>query len=314
MNRNVLDSPHILILKKKRQKIFLKKILFFFFLFLIFLIIFGLISRWKEINIENIEIQGNKVLENKELEELVKEELKEYYFFIFPKSNIFLYPKGDIKNKLENKFKRLENISFEIKNERTLQIYMTERKATYIWCGESPYLNAEIILDEKELENQCYFIDEKGYLFDKAPYFSGNVYFKFFGILSNDENQKVKQKENENLLGLYFLPEIFSKIITLKDDIISFGLEPVSLFLKDNGEIELYLLSSSIPPYAPRIIFKENSDMNKIAQNLEAAIRTEPLKSDLENKYSLLSYINLSFNNKIYYKFSDKKEFVTEEE
>ena len=221
-----------------------------------------------------------------------------YYFWIFPKSNVLLYPKNDIKNRLNNKFKRLDNISFNIKNEKILEILLQERKAIYTWCGENPALYSAVVLDDKELENQCYFIDENGYLFDRAPYFSGEVYFKFFGKLNNDKN-----KDNTNFIGSYFLPDIFYRMISFRDDVSSFGIKSSSFFLKEDGDIELYLSSSKTSNNLPKIIFKKDDDLLKVAENLQAAITTEPLKSDFEKKYSSLLYIDLRFNNKIYYKF-----------
>jgi hypothetical protein len=53
----------------------------------------------------------------------------------------------------------------------------------------------------------------------------------------------------------------------------------------------------------PEIIFKIDSDFQKIAENLQAAITTEPLQTDFKNKYSSLLYIDLRFGNKVYYKF-----------
>ncbi|MEK7459926.1 MAG: hypothetical protein AAB636_02570 [Patescibacteria group bacterium] len=298
MQKKNLNSPHLSELKRKRRRVFFSKIIIFFFLLLIFLALAGLFSRWKEINIDQIEIVGNKVIDSTLIKKEIEEELSDYYFLIFPRSNVLIYPKNDIKNRLNNTFKRLDNISFNIKDEKTLEVTLSERKAIYTWCGEDKALYSAVLLDNKELENQCYFVDESGYLFDRAPYFSGEVYFKFFGKLNNNKN-----KDNTNFIGSYFLPDLFYKIITFRDDVSSFGIKPASLFAKEDGDIELYLSSSKTLINSPKIIFKSDADLLKVAENLQAAITTEPLKSDFEKKYSSLLYIDLRFNNKIYYKF-----------
>ena len=48
---------------------------------------------------------------------------------------------------------------------------------------------------------------------------------------------------------------------------------------------------------------KMTSDFQKIAENLQAALATEPLRSDFKNKYSSLLYLDLRYGNKVYFKF-----------
>ncbi|MCX6747702.1 MAG: hypothetical protein NTW98_02020, partial [Candidatus Nomurabacteria bacterium] len=145
-----------------------------------------------------------------------------------------------------------------------------------------------------EEEKNCYFMNEAGYIFDKAPYFSGNVYFKFFGVLD---------QKTENPLGQSYFPENFSKMVSLLDSVKSFDLKPASLFIKEDMDIILYLKSNTFSPDSHKIIFNTNSDIPKILENLHASITTEPLKSELKKKYEDLLYIDLRFGNKIYYKF-----------
>ena len=53
----------------------------------------------------------------------------------------------------------------------------------------------------------------------------------------------------------------------------------------------------------PEILFKIDTDLGNIAENLKAALDAEPLKSKIKNFYSTLLYIDLRFDNKVYYKF-----------
>lgn len=137
-------------------------------------------------------------------------------------------------------------------------------------------------------------MDDEGYVFDEAPYFSDEVYFKFFGKTNKPE---------ENPFGSIFLPNNFNKLVVLIDNIENMKLKPSSLLVRDNDSIELYLSSNIPPPNAPKILFKSDSDFVKITENLQTAIATDPLQSDLKNKYSSLQYIDLRFGNKVYFKF-----------
>ncbi len=291
--RNVLSSPRLSALKKRRRKNLQNKIVF---LFLFFLILFtGLIflSRINKLNIDTIIITGNKIIDTELINEVVNDNLEGYYFYFLPKSNFLLFPKNKIKNELSSKFKRLNNISLNLRNTKTLLISLSEREGEYIWCGEKLFE-----INQKIEEFPCYFIDDTGYLFDIAPYFSGDVYFRFFGLLNHNEINT-----SNNPLGGFLSPLIFKKIVSLREVLLNMKIKSTSLYLKPDGDIEIYLSSSKLPPDAPKIILKNNFDLEKISENLQAALITEPLKSDLKNKYSSLLYIDLRFGNKVYFKF-----------
>ena len=65
-------------------------------------------SKWENININDIQILGNKVIETKMIESVVKEKIIGNYLWFFPKTNFLFYPKGQIKKELADKFKRLK--------------------------------------------------------------------------------------------------------------------------------------------------------------------------------------------------------------
>ncbi len=277
-NRSVLNSPRLLELKKKRQKILRRKIFLWGFLFLLVFTGLSFLSKWEKININNIQISGNRVIDTKMIEGVVKENITGNYLWLFPKTNFLLYPKRSIQRELTDKFKRLKNISMSVKNLQTLDVSLTERTALYTYCGIAP---AE--LDSKN--QKCYFMDESGYIFDEAPYFSGEVYTKFYGNI-----------------GPYFFEPNFAKLISLKEALKNIGVKPVVFFVEDNGDIEIFL-SSTTAQLGPVIFLKADADFNQVAENLQTVLTTEPLQSNFKNKYSSLLYIDLRYGNKVYYKF-----------
>ena len=286
--RDVLSSPRLSQLKKKKKKYFRNKVIIILFIFMILIVGLSLASHIKKINIDSIEISGNKIIDTVDLKDLIQSDLNGHYFGFFSKTNFLIYPKNKIKNDLITKFKRIKDISIDINNFRTLNISITEREGKYLWCG-----NDLPIADNNSILN-CYFLDSQGYIFDQAPYFSGEIYFKFYGTDNSIKNDPA---------GVYFLPEYFEKIISLKENIEKMGLKPTIFYLENSEDADIYLSSPNTLIERPKVTFKLNSDYEKLAENLEAAIKTEPLKSNLKNKYSSLQYIDLRFGNKVYYKF-----------
>ncbi len=229
-------------------------------------------------NIRELEITGNRVVETEVIKEIIEKEITGYYFGLFPKTNFLFYSKGRIENKLYQEFKILKDISMSIQNTKTLLVSVSERIPKYTWCGQ------DLPVEDLETgQSKCYFMDENGYIFSLAPYFSGDVYFKFYGAVFQNPN------------------DIFTKLVLLKENLEKMELRPVSLVAQDDGKIEIYLSSKS--SLGPKIILKNDFDAGKIVENLQTALDTEPLKTDLKKKYSSFLYIDLTFGNKVYYKF-----------
>jgi len=88
MRKNiVLNSTRFLELKRKKRKVLRKKMIFIIFLAVLMLIGLAFFFRWQKININNIQISGNKIVETKMIEDVVKKDISGNYLWIFPKSN-----------------------------------------------------------------------------------------------------------------------------------------------------------------------------------------------------------------------------------
>ncbi|MEJ0002108.1 MAG: hypothetical protein WDN09_02960 [bacterium] len=283
--RSVSNSPRLTELRRKRRRHFHRNA--FFVLTGLFIVVTGitLLSRLPKFNISTIAVAGNTVIETDDIKAVVQADLAGHYLWVFPKTNFLLYPKHTIETDLAERFKRAKDISVNTKLLKILDVKLFEREALYTWCGDEPSTTVE----------QCYFMDDTGYIFDKAPYFSGNVYFKFYGHPSGSTDQP---------LGTYYMSDSLGRLLAFRDTLKSLGIKIASLEVDDGQEGAFYLSTAAARPDAPKILFKTDGDFNKMAENLQTALATEPLKSDFAKKYALLSYVDLRFGNKVYYKFS----------
>ncbi len=279
--RDILNSSKLTELKRQRRKNLQNKILYISGFVLALLIVFVATSHINKLRIKNINISGNKVIDTDKIELIIRDTIKGNYLYILPKSSFLFLPKEKIIDNLTTEYGRLKDINFHIDNTESMSVSLAEREGKYIWCGD--VLSVESISED----NPCSFMDESGYVFDIAPFFSGNVYFRFFGILDNKT----------------FSKNIWPKIMTLKERVENMGLKPVALYIKDDGDMNIYLSSRSVLTEAPEIRFKKDFVLEKTVENLQAAVATEPLLSDLKNKNKTLEYIDLRFGNKVYFKF-----------
>ncbi len=277
MRHDVSTFPRIQELKKNRRRNLRNKLIFFGIGVMVFFLGLGFLSRISALNIKDIAVSGNAVIDTEEIKEVTEASISGHYFWLFPKSNILFYPKNKIKDNLSSQFKRMKDLSLGVGDNGILEIKMAERSGVYIWCGEN--------VPEAGEEEKCEFVDNDGYMFDEAPYFSGDVYFKFYGQMFETP------------------APTFHKLVEFKENLEKMRLKPVALLAKDDGDMVMYLSAANTSFNRPEITFKIDSDLNKSAENLQAVLDTEPLRTDFKKKYSQLSYIDLRFGNKVYYKF-----------
>ncbi|MDP9249587.1 MAG: hypothetical protein M3M85_03730 [bacterium] len=284
MKRNVLSSPRLSELKKRRRRVFFNKALVYFVIFFVVLTLAAFLSRLSGLNIATIQTEGNIIVDTESIRAVAERETSGKYLWLFPKTNILFYPKSKIKDALGAEYPRLGQIDLSVKNDRVLSVSVTEREPLYTWCGETMPTTGE--------EQECYFLDKEGYIFDEAPYFSGDVYFKFYGALG------VTPLYPKNS---YFAKEYFAGLVMMKDAVSAMDLKLAAFYLKDDGDAELYLTAGKAQP---KILIRADTDMNVLAQNLEVALDTEPLKTRFQKELSKLEYLDLRFDNKVYSKFS----------
>lgn len=285
LKRSALNSPRLAQLRRQRKKASRRKIFFYGLFIILIFIILSFLTKINRINIENISVADNQIVETEDITKIVNKNLKGKYLWLFPKTNFLLYPKAKIKKELNENFKRIKKVSLRVQNFQNLQLNVEEYDGKYLWCGNN------IPLDQG-IPTTCYFLDENGYLFDEAPFFSGNIYFKFYG---SDGLKEV------NPIDSYFLQTYFRDLIIFKDDLNKMGLSTDSFWLDDSNNANMALSGEGLN--GPKIIFKIDSDFKKVAENLQAAISTEPLNQEFKKKFNSLLYIDLRFGNKVFYKF-----------
>lgn len=227
------------------------------------------------LQIREVAVQGAEVVDVPALERFVLDELSGKYLFLFPKSNVLLYPKERLKASVMDAFTRLESVTVERDSLHRLTFSVTERAPEALWCGDNRL--------GTEPGTTCYFLDADGYLYTKAPSFTGPVYVRFYGPLASGEP-----------MGQPFLTtERFRALMDFMRALEQGGLSPAELAVIDDTEYELYLADGT------RVYFSGRQPLDRVLDNLLSVFSSEELK-DLP-PYAL-EYIDLRFGNKVYYK------------
>lgn len=288
--KDILTSPRMEDMKRKRKR---RRVRLFILFSILFLIIFGTLAYFSsnsKVTINNIKVSGTRIINASDVQWSVKDSIAGKYLYLFSRSNIVIYPHDKIYNKLLSDFPRIEKLSVDREGLNTLSIKITERFGSYLYCGD------KIPDDSSLIGENCYFINNDGYIFDKAPYFSGNVYFKYYGELSG---------EGDSPLGKHlFTLERFHEIARFIDGVTALGFEPSYLVLNKDGNV-LYL-NHRDSDTAPQILFKDENNLEEILGNLTLSMAKQEFASEVRSKYTTLLYIDLRFDNKVLYKFANE--------
>lgn len=252
----------------------------------VFVVGLALLSRIPAFAITEVTVSGNKVLESAPLHNAVAAKLEGNYLHLFSRRNFLLYPKRSIEEVSLGASARIANVDVTRKDKHTLAVVITERDPAYVWCGE--------VYPVDTLAPKCYFLDLSGFAFADAPYFSGDAYFKFYGPLGGG-------------IGTQFLDT--STVQSLSNAAEAFrgiGFSPVALAADARGEYLLYIkVPEADPQNYPVIKFRNTNDTTAILANLDAALLVEPLATKMKENISTLKYIDLRYDNKVYYKFDE---------
>ena len=263
----------------RQRKKFWKRIILSLVLVLLLLFLSSWVSDLEKFRIQRINIVGNSIIEAQQIREIINKNISKKYFRLFSKKNILIYPKSKIERELLDSFAQIKELEIKFGDFQSIMVSVAERKPYAIWCDG--------LMDEK-----CYFMDSFAYLYDEAPSFSNNVYFKYFGDLrgvatSTPIDKILRQiylKEAED--GQFERVNLFIRF--LKD----ININGYKLIIKENNDYELFFNNES------KLIFDGKQNFEEIFENLQATLIE---LGDLEDKE--FEYIDLRFDRKILYKF-----------
>lgn len=263
-------------LREKKRRLFLVRALIVLFFFLIILFSLAIFSGHKKVIIKNISIANNVSVSEEEILNIVNQDLNNRYWHLFARRNFLIFPRLEIKRNLLAKIKTLKEVKISWSGWQSIVIEVEERKPHSVYCG------ADILIKG----NDCFFVDQRGYIYSLAPVFSGSIFIKNY-------SDKVEGRPiDQYFLNTSLYTELFNLISILGEN----NLKVVALIFKE-GDFRFVLETG------PQIIFNNKSNQigdnnfDRVFTNLFTAISTKDL--DLEVEASKIEYIDLRFANKI---------------
>jgi len=233
------------------------------------------LSQVDGLQVKNINISGNSAVIDADLITLAERIGSGKYLFFFPKTNIALFPRANVAAAIQENFPQISQVTVATQGLTNLDIGVIERTPVGLWCGRGAS-------ESQALTGRCYFLDEGGYIYSKAPDFSGPVFLRYYGL----------DGDPAPLRSQYLPPNTFRAMQLFLNGVRKLGLTPESFRLRDDVDYELWLDNGS------KIFFSRNQDLNTVLLNLQSVVESDIFKG----KADTLDYIDLRFGNKVYYK------------
>lgn len=279
--RDIITTPRVEEMRREKRRARILRIVIIAILIIVVGAGLVLLSRIRPILIDTVVVTGARVIEPTAIEASVRSNITGAHLYLFPKRNALIYPKRKILRQLRETFPRIETVTITQNGFQELDVTISEREGKYLWCGN---------VFPEPVGAHCYFMDHTGFIFTEAPYFSGTVYFKWYGGGKGDQP-----------IGMTaFSPEIVTPLVSFIESVEDLGAKPYALVAVDAHTYELYLERTG--DVGPKIILSTKDDLVKIFDNLSSAFTTDSFREVIKNKFAGISYIDLRYENKVYYK------------
>lgn len=260
-------------LREKRRRARFKRALVYAAAAFVVFAAAALASHYRGVRIATATVVGNQATPADAIAFAAEEFLSGSYLLIFPRDNIALFPRRRLESALRERFPRLKEVAVRRESFTSIKISVEERDEKALWC-------------ESESLSSCYFLDEGGFVFAQAPSFTGDVYLRFYGALSSTTALRARFLDDSSFQRLFFFLEQVKKI----------GIIPRSVaYRQEDNDFEVR------DSFGVSILLQKSDEYNDTFSNLETAYSSE----ELRGRWKKLSYVDLRFGNKAYFKFKN---------
>ncbi|MGI9117946.1 MAG: cell division protein FtsQ/DivIB [Minisyncoccia bacterium] len=244
--------------------------------FVLFLVGVVFVLRLDSIRVHSITVSETKVIDSTLVKDHANAHISGMYAWVIPKNSVFLLPLDKIQADIVHNFPYAKTVNVRRVGIDSIVVDITERKGLYLWCTDVA-------------NTECYFMDNDGYVFSLAPYFSGEVYIRFYG----------ERTTNTNGTGNYQTVEKMQNITDLFSMLVKRNLVPVSINVtNEKNTITIKKSENYIDVLLP---------LNFTAVDVDRTLGTLLTNVDFTNNIEKLSKIDLRFGNKIFYTYKNNK-------
>jgi len=266
-------------LREKRRK--RRAIVATLALIFVLLACYGVVTLMRErfLRIGTITIEGASTLATSTLETFARGELAGNFWYVFPKDNIWLYPKNKLEAGVRSAFPVVKSVGVRADTLTSISLVVSERRPRALWCGAGDSTASST-------PSPCLLLDESGMAYGQSPQFSGFVYVPYYGVLLED---------GIVLPAQFLSPDTFRSLSALVDSLVQQANQgiPDRVLIDENDDVHVRFGNGFT------VLFALGGDSGEIAQRFVLALASAPFSS---HPLSAFRYLDLRFGDKLYFK------------
>lgn len=252
--------------------------------------------RKQEYQVNSVSVAGLKSLDPSEVQQSAEQFLRGNYLWIIPRTNALLFSKSGMNAYLLGLFPGLSNVDTEFSARNTLTISVTEKRPAYLWCDKN---------------NNCYFVDETGLIYEPSPAFTPGVFIQFSGSLVPMANAVLRSRF-ASVADFANTVAVVQTLQTYPVDVLGVsylrdGALAVPSGETDGGIDDLAITFDQIKGVvvdpSAQILIPKNTTPQSVIQDLNLLANDQPFEDLLNSEPNQLDYVDFRFDGKIYYKF-----------
>lgn len=261
------------------------------------------ITRLDALTIQQIHVTGTETLTEKTLQRTATHVLDGNMALVFPKRSTVLLPKDTLRTTLQRRYPRLQDITVTREETTAITLDVTERSPFGVWCAHGgryqlhPSTTPPAALEKTRAlpKPACYYLDDRGFVYAKAPHFTGDVYFRHYGPLASTTPVQPTTKPYP-LAREFLAPDTFNYVHAFIDAVgEKLPIEPTALLKLNRRDLGIALANSGT------VRIREDQDLEQAFRNLKTTLNAEAFKTKRE--HHPLQYIDLRFGEKVFYNF-----------
>lgn len=251
----------------------------------------GALTVWalgtEPMRIKTVVVENDGAIQTDAIQATVAQAFEKTHAFFIPNDSVLFSGMNIVKKELHERFPRIEHVDLERVGVRTLLVAVQERTPRALWCGDIVPDIAYRSSHEQQTAGEeawgaCYLVDGTGFLYARAPIYTGDIFMRYYGSL-----------DNASPIGQYFLSsEEFLRWETFLEDLKEDGLLARALLIVDERDGELYLDNGL------RILIPRTEDLDTLRNRLFATVEEQAIDTSRN-----IEYIDLRFGTKAFVRY-----------
>lgn len=254
-------------LAKARKKVRITRTVIFVIFILSLILGLAFWSKDESMRIENVDITDLTYANKKKVEDVVFDALGGKYLNLFSKRNSLIFPRGYVEERIYSEFPSIASVDIDFVGFNHIEVNLTEYEAVAKWCGD----------------NECYLLNNNGYIFIQEPLLSTEDYITFRGEVAGEILRSQLLPPNEFKAFMKF-NEVLRDDLDIKIISVNQSDYPVYEFVSKAGVV---------------FMIDREDDMADVIQNIKTVFEKEGINKE---QYENLEYVDLRFGNKVFYK------------